>query len=110
MLAGDYDYKLFEYCDLHNIDINSIDQTTTVVTDEENNDILLITYSQALQKAMLAVEEQTEERLYSKGRVGDIFSLKAVHGWQEDNTPQTVNQTLVIASPEEAERAIKMLK
>ena len=59
---------------------------------------------------MLAVEEQTEERLYSKGRVGDIFSLKAVHGWQEDNTPQTVNQTLVIASPEEAERAIKMLK
>ena len=110
MLSGDYDYKLFEYCDLHNIDIHSIDQTTTtVITDEDNNDIMLITYSQALQKAMLAVEEQKEERLYSKGRVGDIFSLKAVHGWQEDNTPQTVNQTLVIASPEEAERAIKML-
>ena len=59
---------------------------------------------------MLAVEEQTEERLYSKGRVGDIFSLKAVHGWQEDQAPQTVNQTLVIATEEQARKAIDLLK
>lgn len=59
---------------------------------------------------MLAIEAQTEERLYSKGRVGDIFSLKAVHGWKEDTAPQTVNQTLVIASEEQARQAINLLK
>ena len=56
------------------------------------------------------VEEQTEERLYSKGRVGDIFALKAVHGWEEEQSPHTVNQTLVIATEEQAREAIKMLK
>lgn len=112
MLNGDYDYRLFQYCELHDINICSYAESAEVpvITDKDNNKIVLTTFSQALKKAMLAVEEQTEERLYSKGRVGDIFSLKAVHGWQEDNSPQTVNQTLVIASPEEAERAIKMLK
>lgn len=111
MLRGDYDYRLYEYCDMHDIDIDTIDRTTTaVVTDGEGNRIALITWSEALQKAVLAVEEQTEERLYSKGRVGDIFSLKALHGWQEDQSPQTVNQTLVIATEEQARKAIDLLK
>ena len=111
MLAGEYDYRLIEYCDHHNIDLDSIPTgATTTITDAEGNEVVLITYAEALQKAMLAVEEQTEERLYSKGRVGDIFSLKAVHGWQEDQAPQTVNQTLVIATEEQARKAIDFLK
>lgn len=111
MLAGEYDYRLIEYCDHHNIDLDSIPTgATTTITDAEGNEVVLITYAEALQKAMLAVEEQTEERLYSKGRVGDIFSLKAVHGWQEDQAPQTVNQTLVIATEEQARKAIDLLK
>lgn len=111
MLAGEYDYRLIEYCDHHNIDLDSIPTgATTTITDAEGNEVVLITYGEALQKAMLAVEEQTEERLYSKGRVGDIFSLKAVHGWQEDQAPQTVNQTLVIATEEQARKAIDLLK
>lgn len=111
MLAGEYDYRLIEYCDHHNIDLDSIPTgATTTITDAEGNEVVLITYAEALQKAMLAVEEQTEERLYSKGRVGDIFSLKAVHGWREEQSPQTVNQTLVIATEEQARKAIDLLK
>lgn len=114
MIGGDYDYLLFQYADYHSIPIERINDangdTIPTFTDEEEREILLIPYSEALQKAVLRVEEQTEERLYSKGRVGDIFSLKAVHGWQEDSQPQSVTNNLVIASPEQAKRAIDLLK
>lgn len=113
MQSGDYDYRLYEYIDMYNVDMDSITEFLDgfpVFTDAHGNKILLTTYGNIVQKALLQLQEQTETRLYEKGRVGDIFALKAQHGWQEDNTPQTVNQTLVIASPEEAERAIKMLK
>lgn len=114
MLGGNYDYLLIQYADYHSIPIDQLNDANGAVihtvTDDEDNEIMLIPYSEALQKAVLAVEEQTEERLYSKGRVGDIFSLKALHGWQEDQTPQTVNQTLVIATEEQARKAIDLLK
>lgn len=112
MICGDYDYHLYQYIDYHNIELDTLPQTDGIPTMKDSNgaEILLISYSEALQKAMLAVEEQTEERLYSKGRVGDIFSLKAVHGWQEDSQPQQVTNNLVIASPEQAKRAIDLLK
>lgn len=112
MLNGGYDYRLYEYIDLHNIDMDTITDDIDgipCITDD-NGIILLISHREILQKAMLAIEAQTEERLYSKGRVGDIFSLKAVHGWKEDTAPQTVNQTLVIASEEQARQAINLLK
>ena len=113
MQSGDYDYRLYEYIDINNINMDNITEFIDgipVFTDSQGQKIMLITYSAIVQKALLQLQEQTETRLYEKGRVGDIFALKAQHGWQEDSTPQTVNQTLVIASPEEAERAIKMLK
>ena len=111
MLGGGYDYRLYEYMDLHSIDTHTHDvDGIPAVTDQDGATILLIPYSEILQKAMLAIEEQTEERLYSKGRVGDIFSLKAIHGWQEETSPHTVNQTLVIASEEQARKAIEALK
>nr|DAH13064.1 MAG TPA: hypothetical protein [Caudoviricetes sp.] len=112
MIGGEYDYRLYQYAEYHNIDIDAVPHTGDIptLTDSDGEEILLITYREALQKAMLAIEEQTEERLYSKGRVGDIFSLKAVHGWQEDSQPQSVTNNLVIASPEQAKRAIDLLK
>ena len=111
MLGGDYDYKLYEYADIYNIDLDALPLgETTVIESNTGEHIALITYSAALQKAMLAIQEQTEERLYLKGRVGDIFALKAVHGWQEESAPQTVNNTLVLATPEQAREAINLLK
>lgn len=112
MLAGDYDYKLYQYIDTHNIDeMQKLDvDGMEAVTNSEGEVVLLICYSEILQKAMLMLEEQTEERLYKSGRVGDIFSLKAIHGWREEQSPQTVNQTLVIATEEQAREAIKLLK
>lgn len=112
MLAGDYDYRLYQYIDTHNIDeMQKLDvDGMEAVINSEGEVILLNCYSEILQKAMLMLEEQTEERLYKSGRVGDIFSLKAIHGWREEQSPQTVNQTLVIATEEQAREAIKLLK
>lgn len=113
MAGGDYDYQLPQLIDTYNLvptmDIDGLPATEAEINGKKCT-ILLIMWAEIMQKAMLAIEEQTEERLYSKGRVGDIFALKAVHGWQEEPSPQTVNQTLVIASPEQAREAIKALK
>ena len=112
MLSGDYDYRLYQYIDTHNIDeMQRLDvDGMEAVINSEGEVVLLNCYSEILQKAMLMLEEQTEERLYKSGRVGDIFSLKAIHGWREEQSPQTVNQTLVIATEEQAREAIKLLK
>lgn len=112
MLSGDYDYRLYQYIDTHNIDeMQKLDvDGMEAVINSDGEVVLLICYSEILQKAMLMLEEQTEERLYKSGRVGDIFSLKAIHGWREEQSPQTVNQTLVIATEEQAREAIKLLK
>lgn len=112
MSKGDYDYRLTQYIQAYNIDIDSVSYYDGIpyIEDNEKNIILLIHYSEIIQKALLMQEEQTEERLYKNGRVGDIFALKSQHGWKEDATPQTVNQTLVIATEEQARKAIELLK
>ena len=116
MLRGDYDYQLYQVLDTYKIDIhNTIDEVDTIPVvniniNGEEKTIMLIVWSEMLQKAMLSIEEQTEERLYEKGRVGDIFALKSVHNWKEEQSPQTVNQTLVIATEEQARKAIELLK
>lgn len=113
MTAGEYDYRLLEYIDMYNIDTDTVTETIDgipIYTDADGGKVMLIAFSQIFQKAQLMIAEQTEERLYSKGRVGDIFALKAQHGWQEERSPQTVNQTLVIATEEQARKAIDLLK
>lgn len=112
-VGGDYDYRLYQYIELHNIDIETAelnDDGIPYVIDKENRVVLLIPWSSVVQKALLIKEAMDERRLLKKGRVADIFNLKALHGWQEENSPQTVNQTLVIASPEQAREAINLLK
>lgn len=112
MSKGDYDYRLTQYLQAYNIDIDNVSYYDGMpyIKDSEDNVILLIHYSEIVQKALLMQEQEIEERLYMKGRVGDIFALKSQHGWKEDATPQTVNQTLVIATEEQARRAIELLK
>ena len=114
MLGGEHDYMLYQLIDTYNIDMDNtydIDgmPATTININGNETEILLICWRELLQKAMLSIEEQTEERLYSKGRVGDIFSLKAVHGWQEEQTPHTVNNTLIIGESD-ARKAIEALE
>lgn len=115
MLQGQHDYMLYQLIDTYNIDIDNaydIDgiPATTIEINGNDTEILLICWRELLQKAMLSIEEQTEERLYKKGRVGDIFALKAVHDWKEDAQVVHNHQTLVIATEEEARKAIDLLK
>ena len=118
--AGDMDYLLYQYIDRMEIDLDTIDASidTMPYVAEPDADletmrgvVLLTPYSTLIQKAHLLIAEQTEERLYLKGRVGDIFALKAQHGWQEEEQQaRTVNQTLIIADEQQARKAIEMLK
>lgn len=113
MKAGEYDYRLYEYIDIehiHDTDAQVNDMGIPFVLDKDNREVLLIPYSEIIEKGELLLEAQTEARLYKAGRVGDIFALKSLHGWQEDTSPHTVNQTLVLASPEQAREAINLLK
>lgn len=65
-------------------------------------------FSDVLEKANRLLSIEREERLYEKGRVADIFALKAQDGWQENDSPQTLNQTLVI-NGNGADEALKLL-
>lgn len=109
---GDFDYRLYEYMDLKGI--TEEDATGTydgyLYYKDGGERVLLCTYSEIFERIHLRIEAQAEERLYTKGRVGDIFALKAKHKWQEEENPKTVNQTLVIASEEQARKAIDLLK
>ncbi len=118
MRDGEYDWRLYEYLDINGLAYEDILANDCVFLDENENPcllegenkILLIPLSDIIQKAELMHEAQTEERLYKSGKVGDIFALKSLHGWDDkSSTPQTVNQTLVIATQEEAKRAIELL-
>lgn len=112
MRDSELDYRLYEY-----MSVNGISESDVMLTEDEipyivceGESILLIPSSVMIQKAELQLEAQTEARLYKSGKVGDIFALKAVHGWQEEQSPKTLNQTLVIATPEQARAAIAVLK
>lgn len=110
---GEYDFKLEEYITYNNIDIDTIDDEVDgfpCFTDGKGKRILLIPYREMFEKVHLKLAEMAEIRLYKQGRVADIFTMKSQHGWQDNDSPQTVNQTLVIASKEEARRAINLLK
>ena len=64
-------------------------------------------FSDIAKKARQIVEEQAEQRLYIKGRVADIFTMKSQYKWQEEQTTRHVVQ---IASPEDAKQALEALK
>lgn len=114
--AGERDYLLAAYFEDHHLSVKDIkkDAKKEPYVLVGGHRIPVFRISDKLQDYELMVAEQTEERLYDKGRTGDIFALKAAHGWRDgsesDAVPRVHNQTLVIADREQAERAIKMLK
>lgn len=112
MKSGEYDYRLDEYMEINGIaeeDVLIDNSGIEYVVNEAGEVVLLIEYRELIQKAQLMIEEQTEKRLYKSGRAGDIFALKALHGWEDTPQHQTVNQTLVIATEEQAREAIRLL-
>ena len=73
----------------------------------DNSDVMGIIYSTVYQKARTAVQQQAELRLYLRGSVADIFTLKSKYGWQEEN--KTVHR-VEIATSEDARQALEELK
>lgn len=116
MKDGHYDYRLDEFLDVNGIDLDEapVDEAGLKYCTVDGQKVLLTEYSEIIKRYMLLLQEQAEQRLYSKGgKVTDIFALKALHGWQD--SPQVVhdNRTLnidLIASPEEARMAMERLK
>lgn len=102
MLNGKFDDAVVEYKIVHNLPMDA----------EFDGDIPLIPFSEVLEKCSLLVEQQLEENCYTNrgNPAGSIFALKCKHKWIEDQAPQTLNQTLVIADAEQAKKALDLLK
>jgi len=113
MKNGKYDYALYQYADYEGVDLENdiVDEYCGLPYHVNSKDIavLLAPASEVIERAMLLQAEETETRLYEKGRVGDIFTMKAQHGWQEEEKHQVTNNTLVIASEGESQRALQRL-
>ena len=116
MEHGELDYLLEEFCHLHGVDPDDcpVDDNNMPYCMVEGKKVLLIPYSYIIKKYRLILQDQAEARLYGKGNpVGAIFSLKAVHGWQDIPEEKTTNNTLIlnnVATLEEAEAAFERLK
>lgn len=108
--AGGADYDLYAFMDNYDCtDVFEYDGMPCCKVDGRL--IILLPMSEIIEQVILMKEEETETRLYETGRVGDIFALKAKHGWvEEEKAPHTLNQTLVIASETDARKALEMLK
>ncbi len=73
----------------------------------DNGDIEQLYFSTIYEKARMLTENQAEKRLYIRGSVADIFTLKSKYGWQEQ---QTTVHRVEIATSEEAKQALEELK
>lgn len=103
------------------VEIESDDLYIDQIDDEETRALYMymtcgaegycrVTLSGVMVMANELLANEREMRLYKQGRVADIFALKAQDGWQDDKTPHTVNQTLVInGSEQSAESALAQL-
>lgn len=111
---GEYDYLLEEF--IINNEITAEDEYLTEdnlpCVSVNGVEVLLVPYSQLVEYADLVIQEQREEACSSlKGNpAGNIFLMKAQNGVREDESPSTVNNTLVVANSDRAEEIMKMLK
>lgn len=113
IMAGDYDYRLYEYVDLMHIDIDALaadNQGIKWYKDDKNTMVALIPFSEILQKAYLLAEAEAEQSMHVSGRITELSRLNVVHGWREERAPSSVNQTLVIGGEEEAKHILELLK
>lgn len=116
---GEYDYLLEEYLSLHSITedkvtiIDDLPYHLTTGDGGEVDAVLLLPYSEILEKSTILIQDQLERNLYTnKGNpAGSIFSLKAQFKWREEEPTTTYSsQTLIIADREQAVKALDMLK
>ena len=113
IMAGDYDYRLEEYIDLKQIDIDSIEPDVEGIKwyfDDQNRAVALIPFGEILQKAYLLAEAEAEQSMHVSGRITELSRLNVVHGWREEKAATTTNNTLVIGGEEEAKHILELLK
>ena len=113
IMAGDYDYRLEEYIDLMHIDLDALpadNQGIKWYIDSQNRQVALIPFSEILQKAYLLAEAEAEQSMHVSGRITELSRLNVVHGWREEKTATTTNNTLVIGGEEEAKHILELLK
>lgn len=107
MKNGTYDHIIeeFKIC-------NDLAPDTEQYITPDGEVIPLVPFSDIIEKCYLLIQEQRETACSSlRGNpAGNIFLLKAQQGFREEESPSTVNQTLVIADSEQARHALDLLK
>lgn len=108
MRNGEYDYLLDEFITLNGV---SEEEWEWIDGYPYWNGVAMFSYSEMLDMVYLMIQDQRETACSSlRGNpAGNIFLLKAQQGFREDEAPQTVNQTLVIADVDKAKEAMKLL-
>ena len=121
MKNGDFDWKLYQFMDFNNIQETDIqvfeDGTLGFVEywlDADGQFFVMNTYSEIIEKALLVLEMQAEERLLSAKSNSSIsaaiFILKAKFGWSDkpDTNVLISNSTMNVANKQEADRIFKL--
>lgn len=108
--AGDMDYLLPLYMDVHDIPES---ETGTIYCDPDTGEnILLLQPSEMQNRVLLKLQDQLERNCYTnKGNpVGSIFGLKARFNWQDQpDTAAVRHNTLIIADAGQARKAMELL-
>ena len=117
--AGEYDYILFDYIATNNIDVtqcNTNEYGLIVYEDSQNNEIILSTCSEVIEKCLLIIEDDLQQRTLNDKSMarttGAIFNLKAVFNYNDkpEETKNVTNNTLIVnASPDQAAKAMQLL-
>lgn len=107
--AGDMDYLLPLYMDVHDIPES---ETGTIYCDPDTGEnILLLHPSEMQNRVLLKLQDQLERNCYTnKGNpVGSIFGLKARFNWQDQPDTAVRQNTLIIADAGQARKAMELL-
>lgn len=73
----------------------------------DNRTLDALYFSTIDKKARTLIEQQAEQRLYMRGSVADIFTVKSRYGWTDE---QTTVHRLEIATSEDARKALEDLR
>lgn len=112
MRNGEYDYIAEQYRIEHEHCALVIDDFgNEYIINEDGVQVSLVPFSAIIEKSILRLEAMREEAcgLTRGNPAGNIFLLKSLHGFKEEQEPKELHQNLIIADGNRAKDIIKLL-
>lgn len=116
MRDGDFDNRLFQYVSMYGVDESEIQTENDeyfkgynplqFIVDENEERVLMMTYSEVMGTLILVVEASCEEGLFGSKPVGRIYYMKAMFGLSDQPNEAPVKSASFVADREAAEQAV----